>query len=943
MRARPELCGRWVARLAALLFTLAQGCSCDTTGAPCLADDQCPQGQHCDAAGTCRAGEAPPSRLQELEIVPAALTAPRGSTQAFTARGRYVSGSSRDLTALVTWESSDATVLRQASGAAPAGTFLALAKGTATVTATLERFSASASVTVGDARLSSLAVSPASGVVAKGDTRQLVATGTFSDGLEQELTGRVTWASSAPSIVAISNSPGTVGLLTANALGTAMASATLDGVTGSTSVMVTPAALRALALTPGNPQLPRGITQQLTATGTYSDNSSLDLTSSVSWSSSAEATVRVSNEAGSRGRVAALEQGVATVTATLGELTGNTLVSVLPPALTAINLTPTSTSIARGTQTQFLATGTYSDDSTQDLTSSVSWSSSNTGVATVSNAPGSRGLASGLSPGVTQVTATLSGLSGPAGLTVTSATLESIALAPANPMIPIGAARQLTATGIFSDGSTQDLTASATWASADGSRASVSKGLVTGLAVGTSLITATFLGTSGTTTATVTGATLQSIAVTPTSPSVAKGTTQQLAATATYSDASTQDVTSAATWASSNPAVASVSTTGLASGLATGSSTISASLNGRSGTTTVTVTSAVLQAIAVTPTTPSIAKGSTQQFLATGTFSDNTTQNVTTTATWASSQPAVATVSNAAGSQGVATAVATGTATVSATLSGLTGGTVLTVSAATLSSLAVTPASPSIAKGTTKQFTAIATYSDSTTQDVTGTAAWTSSNVNVATVSAAGLATGVNPGSSTTTATLSGKSDSTTLTVTSASLQSIAVTPANPSVPAGNQRPFTATGTYSDGSTQDITTTVTWASSNASLATISNAAGSKGVATGVAQGSVTITATLSNVTGSTGLTIGPPVLESIVVSPNPASLRTGSSQQFTARGTYSDGSTAQLTGVTWASSDTIVAWITGEGLAIAQGVGSTTITATLGAQAGSSTLTVTTF
>ncbi len=61
---------------------------------------------------------------------------------------------------------------------------------------------------------------------------------------------------------------------------------------------------------------------------------------------------------------------------------------------------------------------------------------------------------------------------------------------------------------------------------------------------------------------------------------------------------------------------------------------------------------------------------------------------------------------------------------------------------------------------------------------------------------------------------------STTLTVLAATLTSIAVTPANPSVAAGVPQQFTATGTYTDGSTQNLTTQVTWASTNAAAATI---------------------------------------------------------------------------------------------------------------------------
>ena len=111
-----------------------------------------------------------------------------------------------------------------------------------------------------------------------------------------------------------------------------------------------------------------------------------------------------------------------------------------------------------------------------------------------------------------------------------------------------------------------------------------------------------------------------------------------------------------------------------------GTTVISATFSGVSGNTTLTVTAPTLVSIALTPATPTIGKGTTQQFTATGTYTDATTQNVTTTATWASATPATATISNAGGSQGLATSAAVGTTVISGTSSGVSGHTTLKVS-----------------------------------------------------------------------------------------------------------------------------------------------------------------------------------------------------------------------------------------------------------------------
>jgi Bacterial Ig-like domain (group 2) len=168
-------------------------------------------------------------------------------------------------------------------------------------------------------------------------------------------------------------------------------------------------------------------------------------------------------------------------------------------------------------------------------------------------------------------------------------------------------------------------------------------------------------------------------------------------------------------------------------------------------------------------------------------------------------------------------------------------------------------------------------------------------------------------------------------------LVSIAVTPANPSIPKGAAQQFTATGTYSDGSIQNLTNTATWSSSNASVATIN----STGLATGVGNGNSTIQATSGSVTGSTTLIVTTAVLSSIAVTPANPSIRKGTSQQFTATGSYSDGSTQNLTSsVTWSSSNTSVATISSTGLASGVGPGNSTIQAVSGPVSGSTTLTV---
>ena len=169
-----------------------------------------------------------------------------------------------------------------------------------------------------------------------------------------------------------------------------------------------------------------------------------------------------------------------------------------------------------------------------------------------------------------------------------------------------------------------------------------------------------------------------------------------------------------------------------------------------------------------------------------------------------------------------------------------------------LTSIAVTPANPTIQTGKTQQFAATGTYLNGRPDIITSQVTWTSSSPTVATINVNGLATGASAGTTTISAALSLSgtvmTGSTTLTVQAApapNLTSIAVTPADQTIQTGTKQQFTAEGTYSDNSKQIITNLVAWASSTG-VATFSTP-NVNGLATGVSAGSTTISATLSGV------------------------------------------------------------------------------------------------
>jgi uncharacterized protein YjdB len=588
-----------------------------------------------------------------------------------------------------------------------------------------------------------------------------------------------------------------------------------------------------------------GASQQFTATGQFSDGNSRVLTTSLTWSTSDASVAAISNTGLANGLVA----GVVTITAKSGTISGTATLNVTGAGanLTSISVVPAASSIPVHTTQQFSATGSYADGSSSDLTALVTWKSGSTAVATVDI----NGIVTAVAPGTSTISASIGGVTGSTTLTVNAPTISSISITPVDLTLAIGINQQFTATATYSDGSTQDLASGVTWSSSSSSVVSINgSGVATTAGAGQTTITATVGSLSDTTTVTVVPAHLISIDVEPKAVAIALGTEQQFSAVGTFDDGSTQLLTSV-TWTSSLPGTATINPSGLATAVGTGSSTISAISGSVTGTASLSVSSAALVSIAVTPANSSMAVGTTKQFTATGTFSDSSTQDLTLSVLWGSSSPATATINNL-GSVG---SLATGTTTISATLGTISGSTTLTVSTAHLVSISINPSNPRIEKGTTLKFTAVGTFSDGSTSSSLSGLSWKSSKPNIAQVRGSGLAHGKKAGTVTISASSAGIKGTTTLTVGTGTLTSVAITPLDSSVTLGNTQQFTATGSFNDGTTQDITLTTHWSSSSASVATIANAPSVGGLATTHGVGTTSIGANAKGVTASTTMTV----------------------------------------------------------------------------------------
>jgi hypothetical protein len=486
--------------------------------------------------------------------------------------------------------------------------------------------------------------------------------------------------------------------------------------------------------------------------------------------------------------------------------------------------------------------------------------------------------------------------------------LIAITIDPVNSSVELGTSRQLAATCEFSDDTTKICTTQVAWTSSNATVASVStQGTTSGVGVGATTISATLDGVTGSSAFAVTNASLTSITVEP-DPVLAKGTTIQLAAIGNFSDGSAEDLTGQVTWASGSSAIAQVSG-GLVTALGVGNTPVTATSSGIQGSTNVAVTGATLTAVTITPPEASIANGTSVQLRATGTFSDKTVEDVTNQVSWSSGNSSVALVSS-----GLTTGLSVGNTSIIATMNGVQGTAAITVTPAVLTAITLTPPKFSIANGTEEKLVATCNFSDGMTQDCTSEVSWASSNDAIAQESdlpaTMGLVTGTGVGDTSIIATLNGVQGTAPIGVTPAILQSITITPPILSIANGTGVQATATGNFSDGTTEDLTDEVSWTSGNNAIAEASDILTSKGLVTGLGVGNTSIIATLNGIQGTAPITVTPAILSSITIEPPDPSLANGTAVQATATGNFSDGTTEDLTAeVSWTSGNNAMAQV----------------------------------
>jgi trimeric autotransporter adhesin len=639
---------------------------------------------------------------------------------------------------------------------------------------------------------------------------------TLVDQAGNPLNGRnVFWSSENSAVAEVSES----GVVTGKSIGSTRVAASAEGVDAITTVTVVPLGVASVSLDPGSVEIEVGQDRTLTAVA-RDRNGDVVEGRPVSWTSE-HSTIAVVNGSG---QVTGVGPGSTSVTASVDGQSAKATVTVDPVSVASVRISPTTASLTLGGTRQFAATPLAANG--DPITGrTVNWSSSRPDVASVS----ASGLVEAKALGSAKITATVGGKSAEASINIVAVSVASVAISPTSAAMTVGGTRQFTATPRDSDG--DPLTGRAiTWSTSNASVVTVSaSGLAEAKAAGTAKITATVEGKSAEATVTVAAAPVASVTVSPISASLTVGGTQQI--TATPRDSDGDPLTGRAiTWSTSNASVVTVSASGLAEAKAAGTAKITATVEGKSAEATVTVAAAPVASVTVSPISASLTVGGTQQFTATPRDSDG--DPLTGRAiTWSTSNASVVTVS----ASGLAEAKAAGTAKITATVEGKSAEATVTVAAAPVASVTVSPSSASLAVGGTQQFTA--TPLDADGSPLSGRAvSWSSSNPGVVSVSDGGLALAVAPGAANVTAMIEGKTADATVSVTVVPVAIVEISPTSAEIPVLETRQFTVTLKAADG-TALTGREVTWSSSNPAVASVS----ASGLVAGLLPGEATIT------------------------------------------------------------------------------------------------------
>ncbi|MCH5229600.1 MAG: leucine-rich repeat protein [Muribaculaceae bacterium] len=605
----------------------------------------------------------------------------------------------------------------------------------------------------------------------------------------------------------------------------------------------------------------------------------------VTWISSNPAVATVSAD----GMVRAVAVGAARVTATCGEVSASCEVTVSPVMASSVTLNVRDITLLLGQTNQLRAT--VSPDNTTDKT--VTWSSDNSEVATVN----ADGTVTAVSVGTATITASCGEISATCRVTVNPVPVEGVVLNVSDMTLLLGETARLTVR-ILPENTTDQ---TVTWRSENPMIATVgTDGTVTGVSVGTTVITATVGELSASCVVTVNPISSSEIILNIRSLTLRIGETETL--TATVVPENTTDKT--VTWSSDNPAVATVSSNGTVTAISTGAANIIATCGDITATCRVLVNPVPVTGLNLNIRDMGLLLGHTDKLIAT-VMPENATDK---TVTWSSDNPVIATVDD----EGNVTAVSVGTTNIIATCGEITAVCHVTVNPIPSSGLALNLQEMTLLLGHTNKLIATIQPENTTDQSVT----WSSDNTAIATVGTDGTVTGVSVGTAIITATNGEYSATCTVIVISPELISISLSPLTMTLDQGTSGQFKVALNPTTA-----LAALTWSVGDNTIAEVNQ----EGTVIAKNPGMTTVTVRSDNQVYSMGtVKVVDNNVSSITISPYNFTLEIGQNTQLKAKITPEGA----LTAIKWSSGDESVVTVDDNGFVTAVGPGATIIYAT---------------
>lgn len=422
-------------------------------------------------------------------------------------------GIRRDVTEEAAWTSSSPAVADVSDAAGTKGQLTGLAAGTAGITARLDTIvSNTVSATVVLPEPWSFDISPASVVVPTMFSQALTATLVYEGGSTFDATELVetTWAVSDDEVGAVSNEPGSKGVVSSASTGSAEVSASFDSLLDTAALTVLNGDPTFLRIEPRDYRVPLGGTLVFLGLFQLSDGVIRAFSEWVVWASSDESVASISNDFGTAGVAEALASGTTTISGDTYLSSDATTLTVTAESISSIAVeAEISSDLVVGTTGSFTASCTYTDAVVSDCTHIVSWQSSDPAVASMAADDEHRGVATGIAAGTAGITASFGAVaSPPAALTVVAAEAVDLRIRQVDPAIPLGTTLPLRAIQSRTDGAEIDVTAACTWSSSDPVVAVVghapgAEGFATGVSEGATTITASLPPFEASTTLTV--------------------------------------------------------------------------------------------------------------------------------------------------------------------------------------------------------------------------------------------------------------------------------------------------------------------------------------------------------------------------------------------------------------------------------------------------------